>query len=468
MGLPMPAQPENDTFRAVVDAAPDAILLIDSSGAIVYANARTEELFGYDANELVGERVERLVPESLRETHAMNREVYTEQPHPRAMGVGLRLSGRCRDGSLVPLEISLSPYRVGGQAFIVAIARDVTEQRRHEEVVRRSEARLRLVTSNAADMIFRYHHTPQPSFEYVSAAALPITGYTPEEFYAHPELVSGIVHADDQEALMEALQSKGRRVVAVRASHKDGAERWFEYNVHSNVDATGTVITEGVLRDVTARRAAEDERQRLLAEIETQLERERIAGDLHDDTIQSLYALGLSLHAELADLTGAPAAAIERAITGLNTVIADMRAYMQELSGERVTPRGPEPLRPRIEALLSGEGVTWTVDIPAELGCDESTERHLYLLAKELVSNVTRHAHARNASITIRSRDGQLELRVADDGVGYDPKAVRADAYGLRSIEHRAELLYATVDVATMPGQGTRTVVRIPLPAAVA
>lgn len=462
-GAFLPAPLTDETFHAVVDAAPDAILLVDHLGTIVYANPRTEQLFGYDPSELVGERVETLVPERLRETHVMNREVYTEQPHPRGMGVGLRLSGRRRDGALVPLEISLSPYRAGGELFVVAIARDVAELRRQEEVVRRSEARLRLVTENAADMIFRYRLSPAPAFEYVSAAATGLTGYSPEDFYAHPELCTGIVLEDDREALLEALTATQPQTVSVRALRKDGEMRWFEYSVRSAPDALGQLLTEGILRDVTARRAGEEERQRLLAEIETQLERERIAGDLHDDVIQSVYSLGLALHGDREDANVSKATALGRAIDGLNSVISDLRTYMRQLSGERGAASTREPFRPRIEALLGGgDGLSWSVDIPDELELDEATERHVYLLVKELVSNVTRHAQARQASIRLGRTAEGFELEVCDDGVGYDPAHVPSGSYGLRSIDHRVGMLSATLEVDTAPGRGARTCVRVP------
>jgi PAS domain S-box-containing protein len=452
-------------FHAVVDAAPDAILLVDHVGTIVYANTRTSQLFGYEAAELIGERVEMLVPERDREMHVMNREVYAEQPHSRGMGVGLHLTGRRRDGTPLPVEISLSPYHSGDDLYVVAIVRDVTELRRHEEVVRRSEARLRLLTENVADMIFRYRHLPAPAFEYVSAAATALTGYAPEEFYAHPELGAGIVFEDDRESLVEVLTQTGAATVAVRALRKDGALRWFEYSVRSSLDPQGHVVTEGVLRDVTDRRAVEEERQRLLAEIETQLERERIAGDLHDDVIQSVYSLGLALHGDRDDPNVTKGAALGRAIEGLTSVIADLRTYMRQLSGERGAASAREPFRPRIEALLGGgEALSWTVAIADDLELDEATERHVYLLVKELVSNVVRHAQAQHASIRLeRVPDDGLEVEVRDDGVGYDPTNVPSTSYGLRSIDHRVAMLGAALEVDTAPGQGSRTLVRIPV-----
>ena len=461
-GLALPPPLSADAFPAIVDSAPDVIMLVDARGTIVYANRRSEDMFGYPPGELVGERVEYLVPQEQREIHQLNREVYAEDPHARGMGVGLRLSARRRDGTLVPVEISLSPYQAGDSAYVVAIVRDVTDLRRQEEVVRRSEARLRLVTENAADMIFRYRPGDEPSFEYVSAAASALTGYSPEEFYAHPELCVNMVAEEDREAVEDALRTGLPETLSVRAHRRDGALRWFECRLRRGQHSDGSPMTEGILRDVTERRAAEDERQRLLAEIETQLERERIAGDLHDDVIQSVYSLGLALHGEMADPGVTKSAALARAIDGLNSVIADLRSYMRQLSGEHTSPLH-EPFRPRIEALLaSAEGPQWTVDVADDLDLDESTERHVYLLVKELISNVTRHARARRAVVTLRRGSGAIELEVRDDGVGYDPANVPSTSYGLRSIDHRVAMLHASIETETGPSQGT--IVRVLIP----
>ncbi|MCC6237543.1 MAG: PAS domain S-box protein [Dehalococcoidia bacterium] len=457
----MPAPLSADAFPAIVDSAPDVIMLVDARGMIVYANRRSEDMFGYPPGELVGERIEYLVPLEQREIHQLNREVYVEDPHPRGMGVGLRLSARRRDGALVPVEISLSPYQAGESVYVVAIVRDVTDLRRQEEVVRRSEARLRLVTENAADMIFRYRPGDEPSFEYVSAAASALTGYSPEEFYAHPELAISFVVEEDREAVEEALWTGVPETLSVRAHRRDGALRWFECRLRRGRNSDGSPMTEGILRDVTERRAAEDESQRLLAEIETQLERERIAGDLHDDVIQSVYSLGLALHGDMADPAVTKSAALGRAIDGLNSVIADLRSYMRQLSGEHTSPLH-EPFRPRIEALLSADGPQWTVEVADDLDLDESTERHVYLLMKELISNVTRHARAKQAVVTLRREHDGIELEVRDDGVGYDPANVPSSSYGLRSIDHRVAMLRASIETETAPNRGT--VVRVHIP----
>lgn len=120
--------------RAVCEAAPDGILVVDEDGRIRHANRKLEELFGYSREELEGQEVEVLVPERDRSGHRRERREYAEDPRTRPMGVGLELLGRRKDGSEFPVEISLSPIPdQGRETRVVAIVRDVSERRRLEE-----------------------------------------------------------------------------------------------------------------------------------------------------------------------------------------------------------------------------------------------------------------------------------------------------------------------------------------------
>jgi two-component system sensor histidine kinase DevS len=116
-------------LRTIVDAAPDGIVLVDDAGVIEFANRMASQLFGYPIDELVGERVEILLPESRRVRHVSDREGYTAHPRTRAMGSGLDLQGRRRSGERFPVEIGLSPVRADGRTYVIAVVRDVTERR---------------------------------------------------------------------------------------------------------------------------------------------------------------------------------------------------------------------------------------------------------------------------------------------------------------------------------------------------
>jgi PAS domain S-box-containing protein len=124
-------------FRQLLEAAPDAIVEVSADGKIVLVNRIAEEMFGYVRDELLGESVDLLVPDAIRHQHYRHRDSYLEHPRTRPMGTGLELHARRRDGSLFPVEISLSPIQTEGGMHVTAVIRDVTERKRAEKEVRR-------------------------------------------------------------------------------------------------------------------------------------------------------------------------------------------------------------------------------------------------------------------------------------------------------------------------------------------
>jgi protein-histidine pros-kinase len=116
-------------FRTLVESAPDAIIMTQSDGVILLVNRQSEVLFGYQRDELLGASVEVLVPERFRAAHVDHRAHYNRDPRTRPMGQGLELSARRKDGSEVPVAISLSPVQDGDATLTMSIVRDITDQR---------------------------------------------------------------------------------------------------------------------------------------------------------------------------------------------------------------------------------------------------------------------------------------------------------------------------------------------------
>lgn len=117
-----------DILQQVIQLAPDAIILVSLDGIIKFVNNQTTTTFGYTSEELVGQKIEILVPEQARERHVQHRATYNAQPRIRAMGEDLTLQGRKKDGELFPVEISLSPIKSESYSYITAIVRDVTKR----------------------------------------------------------------------------------------------------------------------------------------------------------------------------------------------------------------------------------------------------------------------------------------------------------------------------------------------------
>lgn len=129
-------------FHDLIDVAPDAIIGVNHQGIIVLANSQTETLFGHTRTALVGSSMDMLLPESLRAVHGHHRDLYAAFPRTRRMGSGLDLVAQRKDGSTFPVEISLSPLETLEATLIIAIIRDVTEQKKLEKQLRENAAEL--------------------------------------------------------------------------------------------------------------------------------------------------------------------------------------------------------------------------------------------------------------------------------------------------------------------------------------
>jgi PAS domain S-box-containing protein len=126
-----------DTARAVLESATEGIILIDAAGRITLVNAAAERMFGYPRRDLLGQPLETLLPERMRRVHVTHRAGYFAEPRIRPMGVGLELSGRRRDGTEFPVEISLSHVGSPGAGVAIAFITDITERKRVEGQLQR-------------------------------------------------------------------------------------------------------------------------------------------------------------------------------------------------------------------------------------------------------------------------------------------------------------------------------------------
>ncbi|MBD0259024.1 MAG: PAS domain S-box protein [Cytophagales bacterium] len=137
-------------FRALLESAPDAMIITDEGSHIQLVNAQTEHLFGYTRAELVGQPVELLIPASLTARHRQHRAAYAYAPKLRSMGVGLDLKGVRKDGTEFPVEISLSPIQTGEGLLVAAAIRDVSERKRYEAQLERLNQALQATNEELA------------------------------------------------------------------------------------------------------------------------------------------------------------------------------------------------------------------------------------------------------------------------------------------------------------------------------
>jgi PAS domain S-box-containing protein/diguanylate cyclase (GGDEF)-like protein len=150
----------HERFQALLETAPDAIVLVDSIGKMVLGNAEMERVFGYKRDELLGKSVDMLVPDASRPSHAGHRSVYLADPRIRRMAAKSDLLGRRKDGSLIPVEISLSPVVFNNETHVIGIVRDVTDRRVQERKIARL-SRIQAVLSGINSAIVRIRDRQQ-------------------------------------------------------------------------------------------------------------------------------------------------------------------------------------------------------------------------------------------------------------------------------------------------------------------
>lgn len=140
-----------DRFHALVDLAPDAIFVVNRNGKIEYSNNQASELFGYSFSELVGQKIELIIPEDFSNHHLL-REKYFNSPVVRTMGIGLELSGVAKNGRLIPVGISLSPFHTNEGLMVIATVRDITFRKQAEQEIKKLNSEL--VSLDHAKTIF--------------------------------------------------------------------------------------------------------------------------------------------------------------------------------------------------------------------------------------------------------------------------------------------------------------------------
>ncbi|HET7150204.1 MAG TPA: PAS domain S-box protein [Candidatus Acidoferrum sp.] len=241
-------------YRALIDAAPDGIVIVNQEGRIVLVNSQTEKLFGYRRAELLNQPVEILVPERARGKHRFHRAGFISNPILRSMGAGLELYGLRKDGSEFPVEISLSAIQTDSGLLVSSAIRDVTKQKRSQQriltlldsapdamVVTGEDGRIALVNSQT-EKLFGY-----PRSELLGQ---PVEVLVPERFWAG--------HRKHRAKFMEHAQVRpmgaGLELYGMR---KDGTEFPVEIGLSPQQTEDG-ILVSSTIRDITQRKRIEN------------------------------------------------------------------------------------------------------------------------------------------------------------------------------------------------------------------
>jgi len=497
-------------FQALLEAAPDAMMIHGPDGRILIVNAQTEKLFGYSREELMGRTMEMLMPKRFRKHHVGHRQSYKSQAAPRPMGAGLTLRALRKDGREFPVEISLSNLGADGSTMVISSIRDITRRQLAEDELRQSQrfalSTLEAVPANLAvlDENGTILSTNDAWNALASADAGSIHACGPGANYlAACEVAAG---QGCEEAgrlalgIRDVLNGVTPRFIMEFSWPLATGPRWFVGHVTPCLGEGPRRVVVAHL-DITLRKRAERVVRRLNEELERRVEertlelskanetlhgeiaarlrleeeileisereRQRIGQDLHDDLGQQLagaWCLSQVLENDLKTASSPAAPSASRITETLQNALALTRSLARGLHPVALEAGG---LMAALKDLASRTSEMFQVRCSFRcptpvLNLDNTAATHLYRIAQESVTNAFKHGRAAHIRITLEADARTITLTIIDDGSGLQDADSPGEGMGLRIMRYRADMIGGQLDIA--PAKTHGAVVRCTMP----
>lgn len=459
-----------EKFYRAFRSSPDAVIIVrKSDSTILDVNDRWQTVVGYDRAEAIGRTT-------------LDLKLYFKPEDRTELYARLDAAGSVRDfetfirtksGEIRTVKISVESIAINKEVSFLAIIHDVTELKNSERALRQSETRSRLVVDTAMDAVViadahgritGWNRQAETIFGWRANEAvgklLTETIIPPRYRETHQRGLAEF-HATGEGALL----NKRNEIAALR---RDGTE----FPVELTIAATylgQEVMFIGFLRDITARKQAEDQMQRLTGQLIhlQDEERKRIAGELHDGLGQSLViiknraTIGLRdtvdsdrVREQLEEISSTATAAIDE----VHEIAHNLRPYELDRLGL------VKALETMVNKLAHSSSVRFFADLDRIDGfLSPAAETSIYRIVQESLNNVVKHAAATEARVSVKQVDRQLIVSVSDNGSGIDRSVANGNGggFGLVGIAERARLLGGSLEIESPPAGGTKIIVTV-------
>lgn len=441
-----------ERLRAILETAVEGIITIDERGTIESFNRAAENIFGHNASEAIGRNVSLLMPEPYRRRHDTYLKNYRESGVAKIIGIGREVTGRRKDGTLFPMDLSVSEVNLPGRRMFTGFVRDITERKAAEKALSYHTV---LVESSDDAIIGK---TLEGVITSWNRGAEHVFGYSRKEMIGKP---ISLLIPEDRQAEEPGILAKIKRGESVDhyetlRRRKDGKLIDISVTVSPIRDIDGSIIgASKVARDITERKRLERE----IIEISNR-EQQRIGQDLHDGLCQELTGIELMcqvLEKKLASKSNAEA-----------RKVAEIGDHIREAIGHtRKLARGLFPVELEMNGFVSAlhELAAHTeklYKVECRFKCDATVSirdnvaaTHLYRIVQEAIHNAVRHGKAKGILISLKPGRDKVVLTVSDNGIGFSNRARKGSGMGLYTMKYRAGVVGATLQVQSDGRKGT-------------
>jgi PAS domain S-box-containing protein len=456
--------------RSLIEASVDPLVTIGRDGRITDVNAATETVTGRVRQELIGTDFSMYFtePEKARTGYQQVFKDRSVRDYP--------LEIRRRDGRTIPVLYNAALFRdeSGEVVGIFAAARDITERKRTEEALRRSEQEFRTLAEAVPQIVWATR--PDGWTIYFNKKWVDYTGLTLEESYGHGWNTP--FHPDDRKRAWDAWKhaTQGGTVYSLecRLRRADGIYRWWLIRGEPMRDANGNILKWfGTCTDIEDLKQASELLRRVTSEllVAEQRERQRLAQVLHDGLQQIL--VGAKYHLVLLERGQNIQQVTGQVVELIDDAIETSRSLSLELSPPILLQRDfVSALEWLASWMQDKHGIEVKLMAPSEIvHLKEDAILLLFQAARELLLNVVKHAGVKNAHIEVNQLHSHVSMTVADKGVGFDQNILalrggKSSGTGLFGISERLSYIGGKIEIDSAPGLGSRFRLLVPIPEA--